>query len=734
MIKIIDLDHFESIKKAQKNVGPYSNYLNDVLKPAIERGNWDEFENLDIGFTVTGESMGKIGSNDAWKNLQYFFDPNAKVTKTLDFTLGGSVIERNLRNQLKALALKMMWLSPRDYSLTSILNTINNLKYTIPPLLHEGCNSFKYIDFDLLESWVLTGTSNINFERVGIYNGLNKLFKEALGLPFEVGINKILNASDFGLTLIEPVQYNVIPQRLYYLGLIKSEEQINKFYLLRNELGKLSDYIANYFDKLYQGYARYLTSNDSKLVNGKIRWYLSTQNKCSKEKTPAFKEAFLAITLPNESQIIELLKTHRVEIGTQYIHKFHHDLNLIIGDREIVNLKGAKSFFQELNGGCLWGLMSRTGMRADEVYHLHTTKGVTTEIISKQIIYIIHADLSKTVKGSQSKQDQFVTTEVGKKAYDILQALHEPLRKEQLESNNFFHKIIGDFTSIKTKNLSKHPLAWFHKVIGNELVLTKEDLIDLKISDPNLSFNIGENYYFTGHQLRRSFAYYLIGYELLSFPQLKQQFSHVSLAMTRHYAKNASKFQKLRRKKENLIYAIDQERIDQKAQVYLTIFKKLANNERVAGGKGKGKDFAKNMMKAEHNLFKDKVDNDMLSLNYWKKQIRDQKRHIHAVAPGVYCTSTGCSLRTQVNLMECVDCKNDYIVDAVFAEAKRKEAEIHMLWDIENDELTPQTASEAYIKITAAERIMTDLDIEYEPVVLPKPVQDLLIPYTGVIV
>ena len=48
MIKTTDLDHFESIKKAQNNVGAYSNYLNDVLKPAIARGNWDEFENLDI--------------------------------------------------------------------------------------------------------------------------------------------------------------------------------------------------------------------------------------------------------------------------------------------------------------------------------------------------------------------------------------------------------------------------------------------------------------------------------------------------------------------------------------------------------------------------------------------------------------------------------------------------------------------------------------------------------------
>jgi len=732
MIKITDLDHFESIKKAQNNVGANSNYLNDVLKPAIERGNWNELENLDIGFTVTGESLGKIGDNDAWKKLQLFFEPNASETTTIDFTLKGSVIERTLRNQLKALALKMMWLSQHNYSLCSIFNTVNSLKKIIPLLLNDGCNSFEYLNFDRIESWVLTGTPDIDFERASTYNGLNKLFTEAKALPFRVALKKLLNAKDFGLVLKESVQYNVIPQRLYSLALNKSEELINEIYPLRNSIGKLSHYTTTYFDKLYRGYAEYLICDESKMLNGKIKWLLRTGKKSEKKKSIAFKEAFLAIKSPIKNEIVELLKSHRPEIHSDYTYKFHPDLILKIGGRAITSLKDAISLFVELNGGCLWSLMSRTGMRADEVYHLHTAKGFTSEVISKQTIYIIHADLSKTVKGYQSKQDEFVTTEVGKKAYEILQALHEPLKKIHPESKNFFHKIKGDFSAITKTSLPKQARAWFESAMDEELALTNEDIIDLKISDPNRSFNVDEDYYFTGHQLRRSFAYYLIGYELLSFPQLKQQFSHISLAMTRHYAKNATKFQKLRKKKQNLIYTIDNERVDQKAQVYLTIYKKLANKERVAGGKGK--EFAKNMMKAEHNLFKDKVDNDMLSLNYWKKQIRDQKRHIHAVAPGVYCTSTGCSLRTQVNLMECVDCKNDYIVDAVFAEAKRKEAEINMLWDIEHDELSPQTASESYIKITAAERIMNDLGIEYEPVVLPKPVQELLIPYIGVTV
>ncbi len=730
MIKLTDLDHFQSIKKAQNNVGAYSNYLNDVLKPAIAHGNWDDFENLDIGFTVTGESLGKVGDNEAWKELQLFFEPSPTVTLTINFTQDGSVIERNLRNQLKSLALKMIWLSPYNYSFNRIYIIVHILKKVIPPLLNEGCNSFEYIDFNRLEYWVLTNSTDIDFERSDIYDGLNKLVTEARGLPFNVSLKKKLSASDFGLSFKPAEQFTVIPQRLYYLGLRKSEELINELYPLRDKLGLLSDYITTYYAQLYQGYAKYIISSESKDHQGKFKWGLRSGKKALKERVTAFKDAFLTLKTPTEIEVIKLLKTHRPDIKNEYIQNFLTALPVKIGNREIVGLNKARSLFKEISGGCLWGLKSRTGMRADEVYTIHTAEGCTTEVISKQTIYIIHTDLTKTAKGSQAKQDEFVTTEVGQKAYEILQALHGPLRKLHPEKHSFFHKVRDDCSAIGKSKLGKQSCDWFYNVVGDEIALTNEDIIDLKISDPNRTFNIGEDYDFTGHQLRRSFAYYLVGYELLSFPQLKQQFSHVSLAMTRHYAKNASKFQKIRRQKQNLAYALDKERIDQKAQVYLNIYNKLANNERVAGGKGK--DFAKNMMKSERNLFKDKVDNDMLSLNYWKKQIRDQKRHIHAVAPGVYCTSTGCSLRTQVNLMECVDCKNDYIVDAVFAEAKRKEAEINMLWDIAHDELTSQTASEAYIKITAAERIMNDLGIEYEPVDLPQEVQELLIPYTGV--
>lgn len=736
MIKIHNLNHLKSIKNAQQNVGVYSNYLIDVLKPAIERGNWDEFELLDIGFNTDGQSLGKIGDNEAWKELQLFFQPNASVAKKLDFSLDGKIIERNLQNELKALILKMMWISPKEHSFETLSNTLIELKKYINPLLEMGLNSFSHISFDCLEKWSLDSSTKINFRRNGTYAYLNKLFVEKDGLPFEVSLPSMLNASDFNLTLIEPEQHTVIPQRLYYRALYEAESLIDSLYPIRHELEELSKYLMGFQENIYKGYAKYLHRGMRIRPNdGKPMWRLNEANKTDDPKHKAFKEAFIVMKSPTEEQIIKLLNEHRPSIKESFYDKCYPARHITVGEKTISNAAQAEKLLTQYSGGCTWTIMAKSGMRGDEIFSLHTVNGCLKEVISAQAIYVLNADLNKTAKGVQSKQDEFVTTELGMKAYKILQAIHKPFR-DNCCSTSFFHMFRNGFGAVKSKTKIVHQAQnWFNRTLSNELALNNDDIIDLKLSDPNRSFNVGEYYRFTCHQLRRSFAYYLIGYELLSFPQLKQQFSHVSLAMTRHYAKHASKFQKLRKikgKRKNLCTVIDDERVHQKAQIYLSIYKQLANKERVAGGKGK--EFAKRMMEQGNRVFSDKTNNDMLTEAYWENVIRSGKRHIHVVAPGIYCTSQSCSLRTQVNLIECVDCDNDYIVDAVYAEAMRKEAEIHMYYDIEHNELTPQTASELYIKITAAERIMSDLNIEYEPVVLPQSVEALLIPHTGVTV
>lgn len=307
MIKLSDLGHQNKLLKAQQNVGAHTNYLIDVLKPAIERGDWDELEALDIGFTVTGESLGKIADDEAWRNLQSHIEPQAKRHFTLEFTNDGRVIERNLKNELITLLLKMMWLSPHDHSFGTLYDALKNLKKVINPLLNEGLNTLSALNFDRLEAWVLTGFTDIDFERQSTYNGLNRLYLEARGLPFEVNLNKKLSASDFGLTIKEAKQYTVIPQRLYYMGLQKSEDVINKAYALRHELGQLADYITTYSDKAYVGYAKYLVSGDARKKNGSINWHLGKTGKENKKRTIAFQQAFTVIHSPNEEKTLTLI-------------------------------------------------------------------------------------------------------------------------------------------------------------------------------------------------------------------------------------------------------------------------------------------------------------------------------------------------------------------------------------------------------------------------------------------
>ncbi|MDK9758582.1 site-specific integrase, partial [Vibrio sp. D173a] len=223
---------------------------------------------------------------------------------------------------------------------------------------------------------IVTDFTDINFERESIYTALNKLHTEAEGLPFEVTLTKRLAPSVFGLALREVEQYTVIPQRLYYMGLQKSEALVNELYPIRDKLSQLSCYISTYFDKVYEGYTKYLLSDESKTKKGKIHWRLGKTNTLNKERTIAFQKAFLALNSPSEAKTIKLLKRYKPEIKSNYIDQFHPNNELSIGTRKVTHIKEAQSLFKHLNGGCCWTLMSRTGMRSDEIYHIHTANAV----------------------------------------------------------------------------------------------------------------------------------------------------------------------------------------------------------------------------------------------------------------------------------------------------------------------------------------------------------------------
>lgn len=460
----------------------------------------------------------------------------------------------------------------------------------------------------------------------------------------------------------------------------------------------------------------------------KTKKVTNIENKCPNKE--AFQSAFYALNSPTRRDVIELVKKHKPTIN----ENFSNQDDLLNYKSEKITIAKARSLLREYTERCKYLLYALSGLRSDELCALHRNGGVESVVIEGQEIHQLKANMSKVTGNTQARQDIFVTTDVGKKAYEVLNEIMSPFRKMRKPSEQgFFHIFYADMRSLGKSSVATGANNWVNKVFSEELVLDEKDMQLLNISDPGQSqFTLGDTFHITPHMLRRSFAYYLIGYELLSFPQLKQQFSHYSLAMTRHYAKNASKFQKWRKSQHKSIYdEVQGERVNQKAQIYLNIYEKLANNERVAGGKGKA--FVQKMLSGEkENMFTDRKSGDMLSLAYWENAIIKKKRHLHVVAPGVICTSTSCSMRTTVSFLDCVDCDSDFVIDAVFAEANRKSAEINMHYDIEHGELSPQSASESYKKIVAAQRVMGDLGLEYEPVVFPPEVKDLLIEFVEI--
>lgn len=91
----------------------------------------------------------------------------------------------------------------------------------------------------------------------------------------------------------------------------------------------------------------------------------------------------------------------------------------------------------------------------------------------------------------------------------------------------------------------------------------------------------------------------------------------------------------------------------------------------------------------------------------------ENMQHLHAIAPGMYCTNTQCSMRINIDLSECVDCEYDFIENAVYAESSRMDAMRNVEFLKENNELNSSSATKYFMQVKAAEAIMDDFDAIY---------------------
>ena len=587
-------------------------------------------------------------------------------------------------------------------------------------MLEDGFSSFDSLNDQYIKR--LVDDRPELFETSVVMSALNRLIDFHEELPFNINFSH-LNAKKLNVILKEKKQHLVIPPRLY-------SEMINSFSKDIQSLIKFKPQIELEVERMYQLEQSLMQYRIELFRNGKI-----AEKNMFKSGFEELKNHFndqnivLVDGLETEEEnpglwiktFMEIRPT--VNLNTAYFLYMENwkFTPFIIGELSFDTIGQFKSFLAELDMKCKMLCLLLSLSRIDELNAMHPEYGAQSYEYNGQKIYILTTRQSKIKSGVQTKEDIFATTKTGYDAFNLMCSIHRPLLKK-IDTNN------KHFVSLSQtqypKALGKKSWADTFRVAINrwlknntDIILTAEDISFLRVSNPgNTDVNIGNPFHFTNHQTRRSSAFYLVGYELLAFPQLQQQLSHLSRAMSRHYANNASYWGTLRKE-------VDDERNTQKSELLATVYKRIANNERIAGGKAK----ALKSLTGNTDYFEEADNSRLTSAKYWKKMLETGKSHIHAIAPGMYCTNSNCDMRINIVLEECVGCEFDVILEGMYAEGKRVNASKNLALLDSFDELTHSVASQLIIQIKSCEAILSDLEISFEPTKIPQHILNMLI-------
>lgn len=695
-------------------------YYQDILLPLVKAGDWDELEKLPVLFADDGSPLIMFKDNcwDFSKKRKDLFGTKGNIHFTYETAKGqnktrkGKILERNIANEIKCFTLIELFFSHKKIAVRSLIAPVNKLVYCASFMLSQGVNTFEGLDLEQLLEYVHDGLV-LNERGAKTITTLNRLVEMEEFLPFKTNLNEKLTTDALSVVTLKSNQKTVIPPRIY-IGLVqKFSKIIVNYHKYRFEIETAIEQLLAYRDE-----NAWIAVNQ--IRNGIVAIGTLVVEESVKELSDSLKSAGIPL-VDNQENDNWLKVWNRIKPSLRHnsIRKFS---GIKIGEMNFSTTTEFQSFISELDMASKWLLLALSGMRIDELFHISPVYGMQKEKSGKNTIYLLTTRQSKISLTSQTKDDVYVTTETADKAFDILNSIHSPYRK-RFESDQ--HKM---FATIKNANwhcaAEKEAIGKLLNDQINSLSILQEPLSHkdceyLRVSDPTRNdFMVGGRFNFTNHQLRRSFAYYLIGYELLSFPQLKQQLGHLSLEMTRWYALNASSFQKMYRE-------VKTERNKQQAEVLARIYNRMANKERIAGGLGLS---LTDLVTKEGKLHFEKTENKRkLSSEYWETEIKANRAHIHAIAPGMYCTKRECDMRISIDLSECVDCGWDLIEDVVFAETARMDAMRNLLFLHDSGELNKSAASKYIMQIRSAEKIMTDIGFEYEKFTIPAEAEAMLI-------
>jgi integrase len=563
-------------------------------------------------------------------------------------------------------------------------------------------------------------SDGFNLSSLQIFSGLNSLRKYGGTLSFEMQL-PLLTHKKLNIKQAEVHQNEVIPFRIWSELVSSFTKEVQEAYKYRHELQKLTEEILKAGNEAEKNRIRSIRVGTS-----------SFQSRESKRpSTIEFLATLKAegINLVDYEQSDRWLKLYNENNVHLSITNYTRKLAFKFRGRKL-SFSEAKEYLSRIWSVCSWLSLLLSGMRINELHALHPQFGaqkvdlpIGNSLRKKEPLYLFTTRQSKITSTTQKFDDTYVTTADGYKAFHVLNMLSVPYKAyiKEFDSDTMFVDLqrFAAHRQQKKNNLGYNISRFIAKDSGIDMSLTQQDIDNLIISEGIQTHNVDEQYRITPHQTRRSLAYYLVGYELCSFPALKQQLGHFSMAMTRWYARNATKYSKFWKE-------VDDIRTSQKADICVRIFKRLANGERLAGGKG-----AAYLREIQNNpnYFEDGTNKRLLTKEYWEEKLRTGKQHIHAIAPSMYCSNDKCSMRLAIDLTECVDCEFDYIENVAYAESARMNAMYRLERLASEGDLNPSVASSCYMTILASERIMKDLDFKYESYEVPEVVKGLVIDF-----
>lgn len=657
-----------------------------------QNGLWTELEQETVSFQLDGSAISTF-RDDIWNFSPY--KVGTEIT-LLNFRFPECDVYPQLIQELKVVALAYVYHSRYAYRIGTIRAKIDCLKRLAISLFQSEIFSFEGLTIEVLRTLVKKGLYSPREVDLGPINSLNDL---ADFLSFDVNFSERLTLQKLRAKQPQREQHPVIPLRIYLSALGTYTDEIRYWHSYKDQLENV---VRAAFE-----YERYQASRMLKLLrNGQcgVGQIFNNADKKYFNFISELKKHNIPLVDYGHSELWDVLWDQcDPQVRTDFFEPFPVKK---IGNVQLHTHHEIKDFCRKLDAKCRYLILCLSGMRSNELLQIIPEFGAQVVTLDGIDIHIFHTKQQKITPGYQGHDDVYVTTRVGHLAYELLNTLNRPIRTwhKELGHKSWFLNTFTQFRKPHSVHRAGHVLASMVKLFSTQhsdfsVELNSDDIDMLRRSDPEKMFNIGEKWHLTPHQLRRSLAYYLVGMQLADYPQLKQQLSHYSIAMTMYYARNASSFSKMYHDFEN-------EKVRQQAKLYSDLTNKTMCGVKLGGGQSK-------------NMFKEGLSNRDISPAYFEKEIKSGRKHIHALAPGMYCINNTCSMRIGIDLPECTDCDWAIIESAAYAKAARQES-IRILETLKpKNELSPDIAVFHMIRIHAAEKIMVDMEFNFERYQLP---------------